>query len=208
MDGVWSEIGRPNRFEVDLDAVAHNTEVVRKLVGPGPRIFAALKADAYGYGIVEVARTVLSSGADAISLVNLFDGVKLRDHGISAPLLLYAGAWPTADVVRMLDRYDFMPTVLDIRTAELISSLCRRELKVFVKVDVGLERLGIRPDGLVDFVAELTRLPRLKVHGIYAHMHVPDGPEVAEYLQWQFDRFTSALERLQQSGCVVPSPWW
>jgi alanine racemase len=81
---------RPNVFEVDLDAIAHNARAVRRWVGPDPAIFAALKADAYG--ILPVARTLLASGVNAVSLVSLGDAIVLRQAGLSAPILLYAVA--------------------------------------------------------------------------------------------------------------------
>jgi alanine racemase len=202
--GADIRIGRPNRFEIDLDAVAHNAAMLRRAVGDTPRIFAALKGDAYGYGVVPVARTVLSSGADAIGLVDVADAVKLRRHGVSAPVLLYGGALPDPDVVAAVDRYDLMPTVLDLDAARRFSSGARRDVKVFVKVDVGLERLGVAPDDAVEFAAAVAALPRLNVHGVYAHMHVPRHEGVTPYMTWQFGRFSTVVERLRQAGLHVP----
>jgi alanine racemase len=198
------QLGRPNRFEIDLDAIAYNAATIRGLVGSEPSIFAALKGDAYGYGVLPVAQTVLSAGVDAISLVNIADAIKLRRHGVSAPILLYAGVLIDADVVAAIERYDLMPTVLDLETARLLSYRIRRELKVFVKIDVGLERLGVVPEHAPFFVASVAALPRLKVQGLYSHMHVPDRSDIARYIEWQFGRFDSAVRRVSEGGVQVP----
>ena len=79
---------------------------MRRLVGATPRIFAALKGNAYGYGVLEVARAVLAAGVDAISLVSVADAVTLRRHGVSAPVLLYAGVPPDANVAAAVVEYD------------------------------------------------------------------------------------------------------
>ena len=84
-DDAGPVLARPNRFEVDLDAVAHNASVIRRLVGQTPKIFAALKADAYGYGTLEVARTLLRSGVDALSLVSLQDVINTASERGQCP---------------------------------------------------------------------------------------------------------------------------
>ena len=195
--------GRPNRFEIDLAAIAHNAAVLRAFVGPSCTVFAALKADAYGYGIAVVAPAVLAAGATGISLVSVADAVSLRRHGVEAPILLYPGVPITESGIPVMEKYSLMPTVLDLDTARLLSATARGPLRVFAKVDVGLERLGIGPAGAAAFIRAVAQLPRLTVHGVYAHMHVRDNVPAA-YLQWQFERLTAVLEQLEAAGLRVP----
>ena len=89
-----ARFARPNTFEIDLGAVARCVERIRRRIGPEIHFIATLKANAYGYGLLPVARTVLASGADALSLVSLDDAIRLRQAGIEAPILVYAGAVP------------------------------------------------------------------------------------------------------------------
>ena len=89
---------RPNLFEIDLGAIAQFARNIRGLVGADATIFAALKCDAYGFGLVPVARTVLAAGVDAISVVDRGDAVALREAGIGAPILVYPGAVATEEV--------------------------------------------------------------------------------------------------------------
>lgn len=195
-------LSRPNDFEIDLGAIAHNVGLVRRTAGPHTQVYAALKANAYGFGIAQVADVVLSSGADAISLVDVQSAISLRQKGINAPILLYGGVPVTTDVARAVCCHRLMPTVLDCSAAETLSSAATTPLPVFVKIDVGLERLGIAPEKAVSFINHLRRLPNIVVYGIYSHLHVPDCSRA--YLHWQLGRFRTAIAALEEQCIEIP----
>ena len=197
---------RPNRFEIDLAAITHNVREVRKLIGPGTQLFAALKANAYGYGLIEVADTVLSAGADALAMVDLKEAAALRQHGIVAPILLYGGIRADQDSVAVVEQYELMPTILDLDDAKTYARYAQSTIQSFVKVDVGFERLGVAPDETIAFLKALQGMAKLRVHGIYTHMHVPAGeaPEVGQYIAWQFGRFDAVLQEAQRAGFQIP----
>src|SRR5258706_14753963 len=88
---------RPNRFEIDLGAIAQFTRNIRALVGDGVTIFAALKCNAYGFGLVPVARTILAAGGNARSLVDLANAIPPRRAGITAPIPFYPGSAATSE---------------------------------------------------------------------------------------------------------------
>src|SRR5690242_6982209 len=90
---------RPNRFEIDLGAIAQFSHNIRQLAGDRTTIFSALKCNAYGFGLEEVARTVHAAGTDALSLVDRANAIQLRRSGIAAPILVYPGAVASADAV-------------------------------------------------------------------------------------------------------------
>lgn len=193
-----------NYFEVDLGAIAHNTAQVRLAAGNATRIFAAVKANAYGFGVGPVADVVLASGADALALVEVADAVKLRGRGIRQPILLYSGSLPTIPVVRAIDDYGLMPTLSDLSGSTAYSSLASRPLKAFVKVDVGLERNGVAPEAAVELVKAIRKLPRIEVDGIYTHLHVPAQLDSTEYVDWQYGRFVTLLGALGAEGIDIP----
>src|SRR5437773_10423232 len=83
---------RPTWFEIDLDAAVDNLRAVRRLVGPGRKIVAVVKADAYGFGSLEMGRAFAAHGADALGVADLADGVRLRDAGLTLPILMYPNA--------------------------------------------------------------------------------------------------------------------
>src|SRR5580700_10890608 len=105
---------RPNLFEIDLGAIAELTRRIRSHVGKEATIFAALKCNAYGFGLVPVAGTVLSAGADALSMVDPADAIELRRSGVTAPILVYPGTLATPQGVTDAEVYDFVPTLVDL----------------------------------------------------------------------------------------------
>lgn len=204
MLAIDTQLTRPNVFDIDLAAIAENTLAVRAAVGPNVRLFAALKANAYGFGLVEVAESVLSSGADGLSMAELNDAIRLREKGVTAPILLYGGNLASPQVVAATERYNLFPTLLDLKSAQAFSDQAQHQVDVFVKVDVGLERLGLPPNSTLGFVKALRKMPRLRLMGVYAHMHIVEGPNSEPYARWQFERFESVLEELRLAGAEAP----
>src|SRR5260370_11153286 len=136
---------RPTRFEIDLGAIAQFTRNIRGLVGDDVTIFAALKCNAYGFGLVPVARTMLAAGGDALSPVDRANAIELRRAGITAPILVYPGSVATPEAVRAVQAFDLIPSLIDLPSAALYSRPATKTLRVAVKVDIGQERLGFPP---------------------------------------------------------------
>ena len=198
-----AEQARPNLFEIDLGAIAAFARNVRKLVGPGAKIFAALKCNAYGFGLVPVARTVIAAGIDAVSVVDRADAIALRQAGIAAPILVYPGSLADATAVSAAEAYGLIPTIVDLASAEIYSRLATRTLEVAVKVDTGQERLGFPAEQAADAIAAISRMPRLRVRIVNSHPNVPSPPSL-EYLDWQFQRFEAMCRKLEALGIDVP----
>lgn len=192
---------RPTWLEIDLDAAAENLRAVRRLVGPGRKIFAVVKANGYGYGSVEMGRVFAASGADALAAADLADAVRLRRHGLTLPILVYPNALPEAapEVIA----HGLTPALTDLDAARACSAAATAPCPVFVKVDVGLERLGVAADHAVRLVAAIAELPRIRLEGLCTHLHVPAGADRA-YVAWQFSRFTAVLDALAAQGIEVP----
>jgi alanine racemase len=193
-----------NQVEIDLHAVAHNTCEIRRLVGTSCFIVASLKSNAHGFGLIEVARTVLAAGADAIAVVGLGDAIRLRQAGVASPIMLYAGTVADDRTAAIVSDLELMPTVLDIESARVYSKWATRTVHCMVKVDVGLQRLGLEPEDVVAFIRSLLELPRLHLQGIYTHMDAIGDPVPDHYLDWQYRRFVAALTALNQVNIPVP----
>ena len=206
--GTMSEIppqSRPNVFEIDLDAIASNVSEIRHFVGPGVRIFVAMKANAYGFGLVEVACVLQEAGVDTLCVADLADAARLREAGITLPILLYAGSFIDEGFVATVEDLGLWVTVTDLETAERYASLARSALGSFVKVDVGLERLGIPVRDAADAVRRVAAMPHLRLEGLYTHLHVPDDEASADgYVRWQLGRFDGLVREMRASGVVVP----
>src|SRR2546426_10536009 len=195
---------RPTWFEIDLDAAVDNLRAVRRLVGPGRKIVAVVRAAAYGFGSLEMGRAFAAHGADGLGVADLADGVRLRDAGLTLPILMYPNALPEAadDAIGA----DLIPTLTDLDAARAYDDAAARRARpadVFVKVDVGLERLGVPADQAVKLVLAIRDLAGLRLAGLCTHLHVPTGADPA-YVEWQFGRFTVVLDALAAQGVDVP----
>jgi len=207
--GATPSRARPNTLEVDLTAVSHNARQVRKLIGPGKRLFAALKGNAYGFGLVEIARELVRGSVDALSVVHLADAIALREAGISAPILLYGGHLGDPDAVAQIVEHDLITTLVDEDSVELHGRYSKGPIHAYLKIDVGLERLGVHPDRALSLIQGLERFPNISLEGVYTHMKAgrlypdlaksPSG-SIAPYLSWQLQRFDHVLSQLRDAG--------
>src|SRR5262245_36150908 len=117
---------RPNRLVCDLAAVAGNLRATRQTLRPGTKIFAALKGDAYGFGLQQVAATLVDSGVDGIAVADQAEGIALRQRGIRTPILLYAGHLATRETVQASVEYDLIPTLVETGEAVEYDRLATR----------------------------------------------------------------------------------
>jgi alanine racemase len=192
---------RPTILEVDLAAAAGNARLVRRMVGAERKVYAVVKADGYGHGAAELGATFLANGADALAVADLGEGVRLRRRGITAPILVYPSSLPEAAPEALA--HDVTPTLVDLESARAYSEAARQSCAVFVKVDVGLERVGIVPEQAVKLIMAMLELPHLRLGGICAHPHAPSDTDPA-YADWQLRRFTAVVDELEARGVPVP----
>jgi alanine racemase len=177
----WKQIvvmrpDRPTWVEIDLSAIAFNTRQIQSLVGPNVRILASLKADAYGHGALKVARTVLQNGASMLGVATVSEAIPLREAGIHAPILVfgYVPHWQMREAVRL----HLTLTLYSIEAAQALSCAAQalnQAVKVHVKVDTGMGRLGIRAEHsneIVELLHEISVLPRLELEGIFTHFSI------------------------------------
>src|SRR5262245_14409469 len=192
---------RPAWFEIDLDAVAENLRSVRRVVGADRKIFAVLKADGYGFGIHEMAQVFAANGADALAFADLADAIAIRRHGIALPILVFPNSLPGAADAVIAHR--LTPTLTDLDEARAYAAAARAPLEVFVKVDAGLQRLGVPAEEAVKVILAIAELPTLRLGGVCTHLHASHGSDPA-YIDWQFGRFTAVLDGLAAAGVEVP----
>jgi alanine racemase len=191
--------GRPTWLEVDLEAIAHNVRRVVDMVGPSVTVLAVLKADGYGHGAIRVARTVLNNGAGYLGVASINEGALLRQDGIAAPILVlgYTPAWQARELIL----HGLSATVFNLDVARALSRAAAEmdsQVRVHIKVDTGMGRLGLLPEEVVPFALNLQSLPSLVMEGIFTHFSVADAD--AEYTRWQIERFDQVLEALSEMG--------
>src|SRR5437879_8128640 len=110
---------RPTLLEVDLDAAADNVRAVRQLVGPERKIFAVIKAGGYGFGAAEMGAVFARSGADWLAVADLAEGIRLRQRGISTPILVYPNSLAEAAAEALA--HGLVPTLVDLHAAPAYS---------------------------------------------------------------------------------------
>jgi alanine racemase len=191
---------RPTMLEIDLGAAAHNVRAVRQMVGPERKIFAVIKAGGYGFGATEMGTVFARNGADWLGVADLAEGIRLRQQGISTPTLVYPNSLPSAAPETLA--HHLVPTLVDLESARAYSQAATGPCDFFVKVDVGLERLGVPAEQAVKTIRAMLDLPRLRLAGICGHPHADKGD--SDYADWQLARFTSVIDELEAQGVRVP----
>lgn len=198
--------------EIDLDALAHNYRRARELTGSGVRYLGVVKADAYGHGAIQVAEHLEQLGADYLAVSSLDEARELRHGGISAPVLILGHTPP--EMVPELIRYHITQAVSAQAKAEEYSAAaagCGGTLKVHIKVDTGMSRLGFLVrgghfEGGVAAIAASCALPGLEAEGIFTHFAVSDEDqaECEAYTRDQFALFMKVLDALAEKGRTFP----
>ena len=183
--------------EIDLDALAHNYHTLRRRVGSGVKFLGVVKADAYGHGAIQVSRTLEELGADYLAVSSIDEAMELREHGIAMPILIL-GYTPPDQVERLID-LQITQAVTSTEAAQAYSAeavRCGGTLRIHIKVDTGMSRLGFQCagalfDGAVAAICDACSLPGLEAEGIFTHFAVSDeeDEDSRAYTRGQFDLF-------------------
>lgn len=202
-DSGVSSLGplRSARVEIDIAAISHNVEVLSAKAAPA-RVMAVVKADAYGHGSIAVARAALASGADCLAVALVQEGIELARAGIDAPILLLSEQ--PEELIPDIVSHGLVPTVY---SAGYIEALAReaearnvRNVDVHLKVDTGMNRVGVRPEDAVATARRICALsPWLRLGGTFTHFAAADdasSPQTREQLR----RFDEVLDEFRRAG--------
>ncbi|MFQ6042843.1 MAG: alanine racemase, partial [Candidatus Poribacteria bacterium] len=175
--------------EVNLNAIQSNLNAIKSKVG-NRKIIAVVKANAYGHGAVPVAQAIAEQ-ADMFAVATIEEAIELREAGITLPILnLYCILPDQAEAVL---KYEITQTVCKLSVCEAISACARRMggvAKVHVKVDTGMNRIGVHYSEAVTFLKQISTLPNLKVEGIFTHFSSADEADKS-YTHIQLKRFNN-----------------
>ena len=216
--------GRPIWAEVSLKAIAKNLRVVRRHVGPKPLIMAVVKSNAYGLGAVPVSKALEKAGADRFGVTSGDEGVELREAGIRKPILVLTGFWPGEEKRFIENR--LTPTVTrleDVQHLERAAKAARgrsSRLQFHLKINTGMNRLGISPSEIEAFVASLADCAHIELEGTCTHFASAEDFS-ARQTDEQEQLFRACLDRLRALGvspgivhmansgaiCARPSTW-
>ncbi|MEX1217259.1 MAG: alanine racemase [Acidimicrobiales bacterium] len=190
---------RAARVEVDLEAIAHNVGVVHTLVAPS-LVCAVVKADGYGHGAIAVSEAILQAGADWLAVALIEEAAVLRKAGITAPILLLSQ--PRLADLPAVVRYDLRVCIFSVEAVELLADAARAQNKVVpvhIKVDTGMNRIGVAPADALALALEVAKHPELALEGVFTHCAVADEPD-NPFTNVQLDRYEAVLAELEAAG--------
>jgi len=193
------------RVEVSRSALVHNIREFRRLVGRRRKFMAVVKANAYGHGLLEVARVALGNGVDWLGVNSVDEGVALRDAGVGAPILVL-GYVPLCGLETAAAR-DLRLTVYNRETVGRLSTLAVRFEKtvpVHVKIETGTWRQGVPLKDVGAFVKDIRKRPGLVVEGLSSHFANIEDTTRHDYPRCQLEAYRQACRELDARGIVVP----
>jgi alanine racemase len=218
--------GRPVWAEISLTALLHNLRTIRRHVGRKRKILAIVKANAYGLGAIEISKALERAGTEWFGVTSATEGAELRKAGIRQPILVLTGFW-AGEEGDLLD-YRLTPTVHRVEQLRLLERAAARRRKprgstqvsFHLKIDTGMNRLGIAPAEADSFLGVLAECPHLKLGGTYTHFASAET-FTTDQTETQEAVFASAVARIRAAGvdpgivhmansgaiCARPSTW-
>jgi alanine racemase len=200
---VPADAVRPTRAEVNLAHLRHNLRVLQRLAGGRP-VWSVLKADGYGHGAKAVARTLERAGAAGICVALLEEGIELREAGIKVPILIMGGYYGRAWGELM--RHELTPVIYDVEQIEALAEEVRymggEPIRVHLKVDTGMARLGALPRDVRAIGERLVSCPEVELEGLMTHFACADTGDAAS-VEAQLDLFDRATEELRELGLAA-----
>ncbi len=193
--------------EIDLDAVRNNIEGMQSILAPGTQMVAVIKADGYGHGSVPIARCLESLDyMYGFATATVEEAHILRMAGIQKPILILGYSFPYA--YDCIAKEEIRPAVFSEEVFVDIEAAARKyqkPVKVHIKVDTGMNRIGISPDDKgVEFVRKLMEVPGVEIEGIFTHFAKADERD-RSFTELQMSRFSYFVRRLEQElGLQIP----
>ena len=164
---------------------------------------AVVKADGYGHGALPCARIAVDCGADYLGAGVVEEGIELRQSGIDPPILILGSIFP--DEAEDLVRHDLATIVCTLPLTKALSKEARKQNKtvsVHIKIDTGMNRLGVSPENLPELLNQIRESPNLKLEGISTHFASADDEDLS-ITQAQFRKFHTALTILQNDDVPI-----
>jgi alanine racemase len=190
---------RPSQAVVDVAAIRANVAALHRL-SPTQRFCAVVKADGYGHGSVQVAKAALQGGATHLAVALVEEAIVLRGAGITAPILLLSE--PPRSAEQAIAEHNIIATVYSEQVIDRLSAAAGMRgvtIRVHIKVDTGMHRVGCRPDEVVSLAKRIVAAPGLLQEGTFTHFAVADAPELS-YTNEQLARFHVVLDAMRAAG--------
>jgi len=198
-----NRVERATRAIVDLNAISHNIAEIRKRIGNRRDLMAVVKADGYGHGAVEVSLAALRSGATCLGVALPEEGRQLRDNGVEVPVLVMG-------LIQPEEAYKTIDSGLEqaISTVELAEALDQEagkastHLKVHIKVDTGMGRIGVLPEDALELTRKVSRFKNLDLEGMFSHFPSADESDKT-FTKRQIEVFNDLVKVIEDAGFKI-----
>jgi len=194
---------RPTWAEVNLANIAYNINSIRKIVPEETEILATVKADAYGHGLIPVSKKLISLGIKYLGVASIDEAITLRHAGIKSSILVLGGIF-LKDCPAIID-YGLTQTVFSEEIAVGLNAQAskkRKPVKIHIKIDTGMGRIGIWHKDALTFVKAVNKLAYLKIEGIFTHLSSADSD--ADFTRRQISLFKELLKKIDCCGISIP----
>lgn len=183
---------RDTWVEVQLQDIYENVKSMRQYLDSSVQIIAVVKANAYGHGDVQVAKTALKAGATILAVAFLDEAISLRKSGIEEPILVLGATRP--EDANIAIAYNISVTVYEKRWLEEAVKFINKPLSIHIKYDTGMNRLGLKTiDELQEVIEFVKEAPTIHVDGLYTHFSSADELDDT-YTEFQYENFLKAVE--------------
>ncbi len=185
--------------EIHYENLKYNVDILKSLLPRGCEFMAVVKANAYGHGAVSIASYLNHLGIQAFAVATVQEGVDLRLHGIQGDILVLGYTSPHQ--VHLLTTYDLIQTAADCAHAHALNEAAYYPVKIHIKLDTGMHRLGERSDHIQE-LASLFSCQNLQILGMYSHLCVADSQKMEDILftKLQISAFFQTVEQLKEQG--------
>ncbi len=188
---------RASFVEVDTASLRHNFNAVKSIVPKDAHIMAVVKANAYGAGAIKASEIFLQEGANYLGVATLDEALELRSHFSKTPILIL-GYSPNSNASMLIDN-DLSAMVFSLEQAEVFSQMAlksQKRLKVHLKIDTGMHRLGLEPNfKSIEIIKKIRTLKGLEIEGIFTHLSNADA-KIKTHAKNQMKAFNAFLEQL------------
>lgn len=200
-----SRYGRDTVVEINLDAIKHNINEFKKCMNDeNIAMMAAVKANGYGHGAVQVAKAAIAAGVSQLAVAFVDEGIELREAGITVPILIL-GYTPKEAAVDAIE-YDIMMTVYrieDVRHMNEVAERMGKKARIQIKIDTGMSRIGLQEEEVKPFLEEVKHMQHVKVEGIFTHYSTADEIDKT-YTMMQTKLFEEAVNIAEEVGLHIP----
>ena len=185
-------------IEIDLDKLKQNIKNLKTLLKPETKFLAVIKSNAYGHGIIEVAKAANEAGANWFGVVNLDEAMALRDANIFKPILIL-GTVSVQDARQASIQGISIPIYSLEFAREISETYFDKPLKVHLKIDTGLNRLGLENDEISEVVKALKSNSNIMIEGVYSHLASVEESDF-DYTKMQIDNLKKAIKIVEELG--------